>query len=119
MTIVNCEGIELDTVLVKREDMPNEIFQEIYDLCGVETAVNLLNYMPANTIIVPARGMRKIVSKIIRELYDGSTASLRRIARRFKMPELKVRKILTESRVNVPVEGQCQFEFLNSNNNPQ
>ena len=63
--------------------------------------------------------MHKIISKIICSEYDGSTASLRGIARRFKIPELNVRKILTESRVNVPIEGQREFDFYGENINAE
>ena len=67
MAIVNYEGIDIDTNLVKREDMPGELFVEIFDICGAETAVSLLNNMPNNIIVVPTTGMRKIAAKLICE----------------------------------------------------
>ena len=119
MAILKFEGIEINTDDVVRDDMPNELFCEVFDLCGAETAVSLLNFMQGNIIHVPTQGMAKIASKLIRKQYDGSTASLRQICRKFKITEANARKILTASRVNVPAEGQKEFDFYGGKENAE
>ena len=111
MAIITFEGIEIDTNSIAKSDMPNELFTEIFELCGAETAVSLLNYMAGNIIHVPTRGMNIITQKIICKEFDGSTASLRKISRKFKIPELNVRKILREAKKETPLEGQMELVF--------
>ena len=106
MEITTHNGITINSDDIKKEDMPSTLFQEIYELCGVETALKLLKYMVGNLIQVPTRGFINIEKRLILDRYDGTTASLRAIARDLKVPENFIRKVLSESRIQVPVDGQ-------------
>ena len=109
-------GIELNINEITIDDMPTKLFREIYELCGASTAISLLRNMPANIIQVPANGLKNIIKKRIVKEYDYTTESLRLIARKYKIPEVNVRKILQENRVDVPVDGQKSFDFYGQKN---
>ncbi len=109
MATILYNGYEIDTDNILIDDMPTALFREIYELCGVETAVNLLYYMRGNIIQVPSTGLSKFEDRIISAEYDGTTASIRKIARKYSITEVTVRNILSRTRNNLPVEGQMDL----------
>lgn len=111
MTIFEYNGLKIDSEKLRKEDMPTEIFEEIFEICGADTALSLLIKMSGNLIQVPTRGMQKIEKKIIINDYDGTTASIRDIARRFNISEMYIRNILSESRIQTPSPNQESFKF--------
>ena len=44
-------------------------------------------------------------------MFDGTTASIRNIARKFGLPEVRVREILKDQRYNVPDQRQMELDF--------
>ena len=102
MGIYKYNGITINSEDVTIEDMPTELFKEIYELCGADVALSLLTNMCGNIIQVPSKGFVNIIKKFVLKIYDGTPASLRKIARKFSIPELQVRRILTENRIRIP-----------------
>ncbi len=115
MTVFIHDGVELNTDLITKSDMPSELFKEVYELCGVDTAVSLLINMPGNIIQIPTRGFLNIQKKILLKNYDGTTASLRKLAREFKIPEMTIRKILADYKIQIPQKSRLNF-FKEENN---
>jgi len=77
MTTYKFNDLEIDTETIKKEDMPTEVFEEVFDFIGAEATVALLYYMLGNIIQVPtARATYKVERRIIKENYDGTTASI-------------------------------------------
>lgn len=116
MATYTYNNITIDTEKLTLEDMPNETFQEIFELCGPETAVSLLINMRGSYISVPVNGFINIVKKVIINEYDGSTASIRRISRIYGITEFFIRSILNENKIQTPAQGQNQFSFMNKSN---
>lgn len=114
MATYEYNGLKINSEDVTVDDMPTEIFREIYELCGVDVALSLLINMCANIIQVPAKGLTNIIKRIILKDYDGSTASIRRISRRFAIPELQVRKILSDNKIQTPDEKQNSLPLIYS-----
>lgn len=84
MAIINFGDIEVDTSTLTEKDMPNEICRELFTLCGVDVVMSLIMNMSGNLIQVPTRGFATIEKNLMLKEYDGSTASIRRMARSFK-----------------------------------
>ena len=40
MAIIEYKGLKIDTDTLTKEDMPTEVFEEIFDLCGADVAVH-------------------------------------------------------------------------------
>jgi len=99
---VNTEHMTIDIDLIDLEDMPNESLKEIYELCGREVAVSLMENQNGVFIMMPARPFIKLERRIMLKEFDGTTASLRRIARKFCISEVVVRDILKKARVKLP-----------------
>ena len=116
MAIVEVDGIQINTEQVQIEDMPTQLFKEIFKFCGAETAVLLLKNMPGNIIQVPTKGFSRIIKRIILSDYDGTSESLRRICRTHRFTEAHVRKILKDLRVDAPLEGQISLNFSGDKN---
>lgn len=112
MTIFEYNGLKINSEKLRKEDMPTEIFEEIFEICGADVALSLLIKMSGNLIQVPTRGMQKIERKIIINDYDGTTASIRDIARRFNISEMYIRNILNESKIKTPSPNQESFKFI-------
>ena len=105
--IIKTEYIDIDIDLLTINDMPNEILKEIYTLCGRDVAVSLMENFCGSFLTIPARPFDKIVRRIATEEFDGTTASIRNIARKYKIAEPVIRKLLKQSKIkNVPIEGQ-------------
>ncbi|MDD3236833.1 MAG: Mor transcription activator family protein [Candidatus Gastranaerophilales bacterium] len=102
-------GIEIDIEKITSDDMPNEVFQDIADMCGVEAALNLLTFFAGNTINVPLKGFSKIERKIILQEYDGSNQTIKRLARKLRMSERSVRTVLESSKITPAIEGQISL----------
>lgn len=108
-------GLKIDSETVSIDDMPSEVFREIYENCGVDVALSLLINMYGATILVPTRGMLKIEKRVILKEYDGTTASIRNIARKFRMSETYIRETLRQSKVTLPAEGQTSLKLFSNN----
>lgn len=109
--IFNYNGLKIDTKDLIEDDMPNEIFKEIFVICGVEVAVSILLNMQGNIIQVPTRGMQKLEKRIIVSEYDGTSASIRKIARTLAVSETYIRDVLRRYKKDIPSEGQMTFTF--------
>ncbi len=110
MTIVKYQEFTIDTEKITIDDMPNQTFREIFAICGADVAISLLTKMQGNYIAVPARGMINFIKSKILENFDGSTASIRRIARTYGTTENFVRNVLSEARVtNLPSINQREI----------
>lgn len=118
MTIFKYNNLEIDTEELTAEDMPNEVFSEIFELCGADAAVSILINMRGNLIQVPAKGgLSKIEKKIILDDYDGTTTSIRKIARRFGITEGYIRKVLANNKIQAPLENQMPLGLEYSHTN--
>lgn len=101
------KGYKIDKIT--RDDMPNEIFKDIADDCGIEAAVSLLRNFSGCTISVPTNGLNRIEKKIILTEYDGSAYSIKNLARNLEKAESSIREILKSYKV-VPAEtGQLNL----------
>ncbi len=99
--------IQIDDVTI--EDMPNDIFKEIATTCGLETATKLLANWGGTKIDVPLEGFKKIKMKIIKREFDGTTLSIKNLARTLKMSENEVRKTLKQQNITIPATGQINL----------
>lgn len=113
MTIYKFNELEIDPDTLTRDDMPTEIFEEVFDFIGAQAAVGLLYYMPGNIIQVPtARAMYKVERRLIKENYDGTTASIRAMSRKFRISEKQVRDILKQHKIDTPSVGQESLKLF-------
>lgn len=115
MSVFVYNGLKINSEAVSIDDMPSEVFKEIYEICGADVALSLLINMYGATILVPTRGMLKIEKRVILKEYDGTTASIRNIARKFRLSETYIRETLRQSKVILPSEGQTSLELFNNN----
>lgn len=106
MTIYNYRGLKIDSEELTVDDMPNEVFREIFELCSPDCAMQLLLNMPANIIQVPVKGLCNIEKHYIKKDYDGTTASIRAIARKFGITEGYIRDVLSRNNIPAPISGQ-------------
>lgn len=105
--IIKTEYLDIDIDLITLDDMPNEILREMYELCGREVAVSLMENFCGSILTIPTRPFEKVIRRIATEEFDGTTASIRNIARKYKIADPVIRKLLKQSNVkNIPVEGQ-------------
>lgn len=113
MTIYRFNELEVDPDTLTKDDMPTEIFEEVFEFIGAQAAVGLLYYMPGNIIQVPtARAMYKVERRLIKENYNGTTASIRAMARKFRISEKQIRDILRQYKINAPSEGQESLKLV-------
>lgn len=103
---IECDGFKIEKNIITEDDMPNEILKEIYGICGREVAISLCQYQRGVTINVPARPWNKIRNRILKEMFDGTTASIRMIARKFGITEFRIREMLKTEKFNVLDERQ-------------
>lgn len=113
MAIIEYKGLKIDTDTLKKEDMPTEVFGEIFELCGAEVAVSILINMTGNIIQVPTKGLINIEKKIILSEYNGTTSSIRQIQRKYGVSDSYVREIIKSAKIEPPAEGQLDFGFHN------
>lgn len=92
-------------------DMPNELFRDIAEMCGIDAAVRLLENFSGVTIAVPVRGFEKIEKKIILREYtkDYSSITIKRLAGRLNMVEKNIRNVLQNYGFEPDVEGQIHL----------
>ena len=117
MAEYNYKGITINSKDVKPEDMPNELFEEIFELCGADTALSLLIFMTGNVIQVPVKGLAKYEKRIILENYDGTSASIRALQRKLCLSETYIRDVLKSPNYGRKQDsgfanGQQSFDFL-------
>ena len=106
MTIYKYRELSIDTEKLTVDDMPTEVFREIFEICSPDCAMQLLLKMQGNVIFVPTNGMCNIEKQIIKRNYNNTTASIRAIARDLHITEAYIRKVLSENKIPTPVEGQ-------------
>ena len=103
---IECDGFRIEKDIITEDDMPNEVLKEIYGICGKDVAISLCQYQRGIIIQVPSQPWNKIRNRVLKELFDGTTASIRNIARKFGLAESRVREILKAEKFNVPDERQ-------------
>lgn len=99
---IECDGFKISKNTITEDDMPNETMKEIYGICGADVAISLCQYQRGVAINVPSQPWNKIRNRLLKEMFDGTTASIRKIARQFGLQEARIREILKEQRYNVP-----------------
>lgn len=104
--LIEFEGFKIPIETITEEDMPNEILKEVYGLNGKDVAISLMLYQRGVTIQVPSKPFEKIKKRILKDMYDGTTASIRKIARTFGLAEGRIREILKDQSFDVPDERQ-------------
>lgn len=103
---IECDGWKIEKDIITEEDMPNETLKEIYDICGRDVAISLCQFQRGVQVNVPARPWTKVRNRILHEMFDGTTASIRNIARKFGIAESSIREILRNQKIDVPDERQ-------------
>ncbi len=103
---IECDGFKFEKEIITEDDMPNEVLKEIYGICGRDVAISLCQYQRGVGIQVPSQPWNKIRNRILKEMFDGSTASIRNISRKFGLAEARVREILKDEKFDVPDERQ-------------
>ena len=88
--------------------MPSESLKEVFELCGRDVAVSLMEHQNGVFLLMPARPFLKLERRLLLKEFDGTTASLRRIARKYCMSEVVVREVLKKSRVKLPEEKKTR-----------
>jgi len=91
------------------DDMPNNDFRFLAEMCGLEIAVKLLCELPGCTFFIPKEGFKNFYARRILSEYDGTTLSLKHLSIKYNTTEGNIREILKANRVNAPVEGQIQL----------
>lgn len=103
---IECDGFKFEKEIITKDDMPNEVLKEVYEMCGRDVAVLLMLYQRGVNVQVPSQPWNKIRNRILKEMFDGTTASIRKIARKFGLAEARVREILKAEKFDVPDERQ-------------
>lgn len=94
---------------VTMNDIP-EGMKLVADLCGLNIAVLLLQNLKGLTFSVPSNGFEQIEKKIILQEFDGTTATLKKLALQLDLNEKTVRGILKKYKLE-DTDGQlCLFE---------
>lgn len=109
--IIETPYIDFDIDEITIDDMPNSTFREIYEICGKEVAIELLNKFAGCQIQVPLRAFFNLRKRLLKKEFDGTTESIRRISRKYHFTEAQVRDFLKEAKVKPPVEGQMSFRW--------
>lgn len=103
---IEFDGFKIERNKITEDDMPNAVLKEVYGLCGRDVAISLCEFQRGVSVIVPSQPWNKFRNRILKEMFDGTTASIRNIARKFGLAESRVREILKEGKFNVPTENQ-------------
>ncbi len=109
--IIKTQFIDFDIDIITIDDMPNSTFREIYELCGKEVAVSLLENYAGCQIQVPSRAFYYLRQRLLKAEFDGTAESIRYLARKYNFTEARIREFLKDAKVNVPVEGQLSLDF--------
>lgn len=104
---INYKGYSNQIITI--EDMPNQLFEDIAAICGLDVAVSILKNFNGNTIIVPTNGFEKIEKKIILDEYDGHTSTIQRLSRNLDITEKTVRNVLAKYKIVVPEGNQLSL----------
>ena len=107
--IVNTNNLKVDIDDITFEDMPNEVFEEIFTFCGKDVAISLMEQQAGVQIFVPARPFFKLERRLMLEEYKGTNSSLRNLARKYKMTEASIREWFKKSKIDIPVDGQLDM----------
>ena len=107
--IIDYKGFKNQKVTI--DDMPNQLFIDIAETCGVDVAVSLLNNFNGNTILVPLFGMRKLEKRIIFNEYakEFNSECIRKLARRLFISERAIRDMLKDTFKILPADGQLNL----------
>lgn len=57
--------------LIGKDDLPNDDIKNIADICGMDTAIKIMENMPGLLVNIPKNGMRKVKNRYIAEHYNG------------------------------------------------
>ena len=60
MAIIEYKGLKIDTDTLTKADMPTEVFEEIFYLCGADVTVSILINMNGNIIQVATKELINI-----------------------------------------------------------
>lgn len=113
--IIKTPYINFDIDIITVDDMPNQTFKEIYELCGKEVAISLLQNYAGCQIQVPARAFYNLRQRLLKSEFDGTTESIRYLARKYGFTEYRVREALKAAKVDVPAEGQLELFKVQNN----
>lgn len=107
MDKIQTEHLTVNIKDITRDDMPSEFLTEVYDLCGKDVALSLMVHQKGVNVFIPSRPFLKLERRLLVDEFDGTSASLRRIARKYSMSEGVIRQILKKaSRTPLPADGQ-------------
>jgi len=95
---VKTEHAKIDIERITIDDMPNDALREIYEYCGREVAVSLMEHQNGVFIMMPSRPFKKLEQRLMVEEFDGTTASLRNISRKYDISEVMLRSVLRKAR---------------------
>lgn len=102
--VLNYKGYH--DIVITPDDMPNDLFRDIADLCGVDVAVKILLNFKGNTIPVPIYGMEKVEKKIILKEHNNDPFAIKILARKLEMSEVHIRKIIKRFGLTPAEDGQ-------------
>ena len=88
--------VDIDRITI--EDMPNEALREVFEYCGRDVAVSLMEHQNGGFIMMPSRPFKKLEQRLMIEEFDGSTASIRQLSRKYDISEVMLRGILRKAR---------------------
>ena len=118
--IIKTNYMDIDMDIITFEDMPSEILKEMFILCGKEVAVSIMEQFAGTFITIPARPFEKLERRLAIKEFDGTTASLRKIARTYNIAEPSIRVLLKKSGLknSIPADGQLNIldELAKQNN---
>ena len=88
--------VDIDKITI--DDMPNEALREIFEYCGRDVAVSLMEHQNGVFIMMPAHPFRKLEQRLMIEEFNGTTASLRSISRKYDISEMTLRNLIRKFR---------------------
>lgn len=112
---VKIGDIEISIDDITLDDMPNQYFKDIAELCGMDVACKILSNFQGNMIQVPTRGFLKLQERIILDGYDNSAQSIKVLARKLVCSEAYIRQVIKRKWGDAPLKGQKPL-FLIQNN---
>ncbi|MBR1754035.1 hypothetical protein IJ732_04285 [bacterium] len=84
--------VDIDEISI--DDMPCEMLKEIYATCGKEVAVSLMEHQNGVFIMMPAHPFKLLENRLMVREFDGTTASIRNISRKYDISEVRLRGLL-------------------------
>lgn len=91
-----------------KDDMPNEVFEDIATH-SLEAAMVLLEHFGGCNLYVPSDGFRTLKNKYIVRNFDGSAQSIRKLAIETGTTEQNVRNVLKRYKDVDLADGQIQL----------